>query len=98
MNHFLYKLIPPRPDFAMTMTETEAGLMSEHAAYWGGHLNAGRLVAFGPVLDPAGVWGLAVLEVDSEDEARALGDGDPAVTSGMCTFDVYPMGPSIVRP
>ena len=88
---FVYKLIPPRPSFAMDMSDAERTVMGAHAAYWGGLLDRRTAVVFGPVLDPAGVWGLAVVEAGSADDVRALGAGDPAVSSGVASFDVYPM-------
>ncbi len=88
---FVYKLIPPRPTFALDMTEEERAVMGAHAAYWHGLLDARTAVVFGPVLDPAGVWGLAVVEARSPDEVHAVGAADPAVSSGVASFDVYPM-------
>ncbi len=58
----------------------------------------GVAVAFGPVLDPAGVWGLAVVEVSSETEAGELAANDPATKARLGRIEVYPMAPgSIVR-
>lgn len=95
--HFLYKLVPPRPTFAADMTDVEAAVMAEHATYWTALVAAGHVVAFGPVLDPAGVWGLAIVEADDEATVRMMGTEDPAVTSRMATFDVYPMPSTVVR-
>ena len=94
--HFVYKLIPPRPGFAMEMTDAETAVMADHAAYWQRHMDAGRVVVFGPVVDRSGSWGLAVVRADSEDEVTALGREDPAVTSGTCTFDVGTMPVTIL--
>lgn len=88
---FVYKLIPPRPSFAMDMSEAERAVMGEHAAYWHALLDRRTAVVFGPVLDPAGVWGLAVVEAGSADDVHAIGAGDPAISSGVASFDVYPM-------
>jgi uncharacterized protein YciI len=96
MAHFMYKLIPPRPSFALDMNDHEAARMGEHAAYWRDQLDRGRVVVFGPVLDTAGVWGLGVLEVDDEDHARRLIDDDPVVADGLCVFELHPMD-AIVR-
>ena len=95
--HYLYKLVPPRPTFAADMTEAEAAVMAQHATYWTALLAEGRVVAFGPVLDPAGVWGAAIVEADDEAAVRTLGIGDPAIGSGMATFDVYSMPSAVVR-
>ena len=88
---FVYKLIPPRPSFAMDMSEQERAVMTDHGIYWRGLLQARTCVVFGPVLDPAGVWGLAVVEAATADDVMALGRTDPAVASGTCTFEVFPM-------
>jgi uncharacterized protein YciI len=98
MNYFVYKLIPPRPTFDTDMSDDEAAAMRQHAAYWQDLLGRGHVVVFGPVSDPSGTWGLAVVEDETEDGVRALGADDPAVNSGTCTFDVFPMAAAIVRP
>lgn len=97
LSPFLYRLVPPRPGFAFDLTEDEMAVMGQHAGYWMEH-HADALVAFGPVLDPAGSWGLAVVEAASADEVRTWADGDPAVSTGTCTYEVHPMGPSSIRP
>ncbi len=98
MSHFVYKLIPPRPTFDTDMSDTEAAIMGQHMAYWQDLLERSRVVVFGPVSDPAGTWGLGVVEAETEDDARALGVDDPAVTSGMATFEVYAMPMAVTRP
>jgi uncharacterized protein len=97
-DHFVYKLIAPRPTFPADITAAEAEIMGRHSVYWRALLDEGRVVVFGPVADPAGVWGLAVVAAATADEVRALGVEDPAVASGLATFEVYPMATSIVRP
>lgn len=98
MSYFVYRLIPPRPTFgAGDMTEAEAAIMGDHAAYWSKHLANGIAVVFGPVTDAAGNWGLAVVEADTEADARVLRDADPAVTSGLATVDILPMPVAVAR-
>jgi hypothetical protein len=87
---FLYKLIPSRPTFVRDMTEAERKAMGEHAIYWKGLTDRGIAIVFGLVLDPKGPWGVAIIEVADEPEARILGTNDPAVKAGL-TFDIYPM-------
>ena len=62
--------------------------MGRHAAYRQAFVDSGQMVVFGPVLDPTGSWGLAVIEVDDEDELRAFAAGDPAVTSGTVEVQI----------
>ena len=90
-SYFAYRLVPPRASFAADMSEAEAAVMGEHAGYWQKLLERGTAVVFGPVADPAGTWGLAVVEAESEDAVRALAEGDPAVRSGVATFEVHAM-------
>jgi uncharacterized protein len=97
VSHFVYKLIPPRPTFDADMNDDEAAVMGQHGEYWQGLVDSGRVIVFGPVSDPTGAWGLAVVEADSEDDVRSLGGADPAVTSGLATFEVLPMPVAIVR-
>ena len=98
MDHFVYRLIPPRLTFAADMTEAEKAVMGEHAAYWTGLFEGGSIVVFGVVIEKAGAWGLAVLEAESEGEVRAIASEDPAVKTGTCTFEVGMMPDPSVRP
>jgi uncharacterized protein YciI len=93
---FLYRLLPPRRTFAQDMSSAEADVMQRHVAYWQDLLNRDVAVAFGPVLDPEDPWGLGLLDLDEEQAARAVGDGDPAVQTGICTYELVPM--ELVRP
>jgi uncharacterized protein YndB with AHSA1/START domain len=95
---FFCRLIPPRPSFAQDMTPEERTMMGEHAAYWREHLAAGRAIVFGPVADPAGAWGLGVVRVKDEAEARAFEAGDPAVSSGRgFRYEILPMPRAVFR-
>jgi uncharacterized protein len=97
IDHFVYKLIPPRATFAADMSEAEAGIMAQHIGYWRGLTDRGTAIVFGPVADPAGVWGLAVVKAESAEDVYALGIEDPAVRSEMSTFQVFAMPDAIVR-
>ena len=98
MPSFVFRLIAPRPDFALTMSEEERETMGRHAAHWQPHIEAGRMVVFWPVLDGTGSWGLGVIEADSEEELRAHADQDPAVTSGTGQIEVGRLLTGFVRP
>ena len=98
-SYFVYKLIPPRPTFITDMNEDERAIMGQHSAYWRGLMDQGTVdvIVIGPVLDPAGGWGLAVIGAESMDEVRRHAAGDPAVKSGVATFDVFAMPRAAVR-
>jgi uncharacterized protein YciI len=97
--HFLYKLIPPRPTFPADMTDDEGAIMQEHFGYWAGLIEQRRVVAYGPVMDPNGNYGVAVLDVDDDAAAQRLAQDDPAIRSDAgFGFEVHPMPDAIVRP
>jgi uncharacterized protein YciI len=88
-NYYAVKLIPPRPDFAMTMSSEEQAIMQKHAAYWQQHMEKGKVAAFGPVLDPKGVYGFGIVSADSEEELKQFIDNDPSLQ--INTVEYYPM-------
>jgi uncharacterized protein YciI len=79
MMYFLYKLIPPRPTFPKDMTEAEGELMQEHINYWKNLADRRIAIVFGPVEDPKGVYGIAIIETDDETIAHGIRINDPAV-------------------
>ena len=98
MTTFVFRLIAPRPTFALDMTEEERAIMGRHAAHWQPLIDAGRMVVFGPILDDTGSWGLGVIEAEDEDELRTFAAGDPVVTTGTATMEVGKMLAGFVRP
>ena len=73
MSHYLCRLLGPRPTFPGDMTAAEREAMQRHAAYWRELLAQGKAIAFGPVADPKGVWGLGLVSVRDEAELREPG-------------------------
>jgi uncharacterized protein YndB with AHSA1/START domain len=95
---FLLRLIAPRPTFAFDMKEDERRVMGEHGAYWRKLLAEGVAIAFGPVNDPKGPWGLGLIEVDEPEAVKGLTAGDPAIRSGLgFDYEVLPLLQSVVR-
>ena len=92
MTPFVYRLLPPRPDFMTTMSEDERATMLAHADYWRRQMQAGRILAFGPVADPIEPYGIGIVLVEDLAEAEALRAADPAVLSphGLRT-EIVPM-------
>jgi uncharacterized protein len=94
---FVCRLLAPRPTFPMDMTEQERGLMGEHSAYWSSHMAKGKVVIFGPVLDPKNVWGLAVLRVKDAAEVQSLTAADPIIVANRgFSYEVLPMMSAVV--
>jgi uncharacterized protein YciI len=100
ISFFVFRLIAPRPDFALTMSDEEREVMGRHAAYWQPYLDAGKMAVFGPVLDGTGSWGLGVVEAVDEEEAvlREFAAGDPAITTGTAQVEFGKMLAGFVRP
>jgi uncharacterized protein YciI len=88
MSLYLFRLLPPRADFAQTMTPAEQEAMALHQDYWQQLLSGGRVVVYGPVADPEGVWGLGVVRAESQEEVVLLAQNDPVIAAGVCAFDV----------
>jgi uncharacterized protein YciI len=89
--YFFMKLIPPRASFATDMTPSEAAVMQEHILYWKVLLQKGICVTFGPVLDPTGVYGVAIVGVDDPEIISDIEDNDPSVLAGINVFESFPM-------
>ena len=92
MSIFLYRLNPPRPTFPADITADEGAAMERHFGYWHEQLSRGSILVFGPVADPQGAYGIAILNVANEAAAKAICAGDPAITANLgFTFDLYAM-------
>nr|WP_272903764.1 YciI family protein [Xanthobacter agilis] len=86
------RLTPPRASFPSDARPAELDAMVAHGAFWQGEADAGRALAVGPVADPDGIWGLALVEVADEAEARALAARDPVIGADLgFTYGVMPL-------
>ena len=95
---FVFRLITPRPSFALDMSDEEREIMARHSAHWRPLIDSGQMVVFGPVLDDTGSWGLGVVETDDEQELRALAASDPVVTTGTARIELGRTPGGFVRP
>ena len=97
MKYFLYKLIPPRPNFPAHITPLEADLMKEHSTYWRSMIARGMVIAFGPVADSNGSYGICIMRLDGYADPRALAVNDPCISANMgFGFEIHPM-PNVVH-
>jgi uncharacterized protein YciI len=61
-------------------------------------INKGNVVIVGPVADPKGILGLAVVEAKDEDEVRSLETNDPTIKGCIgFRYEVYSMPQAIIR-
>jgi uncharacterized protein len=88
---WLIRTLPPRATFANDMTDAEKKLMQEHVDYWKARFDAGVCLMGGPVFAAKGAYGLLIVRAGSEEEARAIAEGDPSIQAGLNKFDVSEM-------
>lgn len=87
--YYFLKLNPPRPTFMQDMTAEEREVMGRHLAYLNEQMAKGVVQVFGPVLDPKGPFGVAIIGVETEAERDALIANDPA--NGINRYEFFPM-------
>lgn len=83
------KLIPCRPDFAMSMIEEERKIMQHHVEYWRDLMKNGFVIVYGPVMDLKGPHGVGIVAVDNEEQVKQFINDDPA--SKINSYEFYPM-------
>lgn len=93
MNYFFYRLNPPRSTFPADITPAERILMQEHVAYWSRLMGQGKVIAFGPVADPKGSYGIGIIQLEEDgDDVNALGENDPVILADIgFAFEAFPM-------
>lgn len=87
--HYALYLNPPRPTFMQDMSDEERGIMQKHIVYWNSLMSEGKVLAFGPVLDPQGAYGLGIVEVENEEQVKAMISKDPV--NGLNKYEYYLM-------
>ena len=87
--YFFVKTQNPRPTFNLDITDEERAIMQRHVAYWSEKAARGIAIVFGPVMDPQGVYGIGIYQVEDEAEMQNLLEYDPA--NGLLRYDVLPM-------
>ncbi len=85
---FLYRIIPPRPDFAETATREEGEMMGQHYLYLKALHEQGVLIFTGRT--ESGSIGISVFEAKDQAAAQAVSDGDPAKQAGVIDIVVEP--------
>ncbi len=99
MPHYLCKLKPPRPTFLTDMTSEEALVMRRHREYWMPRVEIGVVIAMGPVADPSGAYGVAIVEAPSLIALEAMQASDPAIMAKRgFAYENFPMPTIAVRP
>lgn len=90
--HYLVRLIPPRPTFMLDMSADERKVMMDHVGYWKEKLAEGTAIAFGPVADPKGAWGVGIIKAKDEAAVRSFEAKDPVIASERgFRYEILPM-------
>jgi uncharacterized protein YciI len=98
MKYFLCKLIPPRPLFGNDLTDVETKAMHEHIAHWNKAMEQGKVIAFGPVADPKGFWGVGIVQVENETELEEFAANDPVILAGLgFQHETYAMPQIVIK-
>jgi uncharacterized protein YciI len=97
MRTYYMVFLKSNPNHGITDKEKLTEIQAGHLANIGKLFEEGKLVLAGPFLDKQDVRGIFILKVDSEEEAKALVDTDPAVIAGTLTMEIRPWyGPNTI--
>ena len=75
---YTVRSLSKRSGFPNDMTDSEREIMNRHSAFWDKLLSEGKALVTGPVQDPQGTYGFAIVFADNEDAVRELLKDDPA--------------------
>ncbi|MGA6985807.1 MAG: YciI family protein [Terriglobales bacterium] len=97
MQEFLYRLQLVRADLLRTgPTDSEQAVVAEHFAYLQNLNVQGVIILVGRTLTTdENTMGLTIFRAESEDAARQIMNGDPAVKKGLMTATLYPFKVSL---
>jgi len=98
--HFLYRIQAVRPAMlAEGPTADEEQIISEHFSYLEGLTKTGIVLHAGRTLTTdERTFGIVIFRSDSEEEARAVMDGDPAVKQGVMRAELFPYRIALAGP
>jgi uncharacterized protein len=90
--HYLYRIQPKRSNMlAEGLTSHESETMAKHFAYLQQLTQQGILILAGRKLNnDEDTFGIAIIKVHFEEEARALMENDPAVNQGIMNTRLFP--------
>ena len=57
--------------------------MRAHREYWTPRVETGAVIAMGPVADPPGAYGVAIIEAASEAALEGMQAADPVIAAGQ---------------
>ena len=98
VTHHLYEIRPRRVEMLSEgPTEQEASRVAEHFSYLSKLTDEGVVVLAGRTLDvDENGFGIVILAVGDEEEARRVMEKDPAVSGGVMSARLYPFKLSLL--
>jgi len=87
--------LPPRENYAESMTPEEVAVNEQHFDYLKQMLSEGQVVMAGRPEDAR--FGIAVIEAGSEKEAYEIMANDPAVKEGVFSGELLPFRLALLR-
>ena len=94
---FLIRIEPVRATFVNDMTPDEQKTMGVHFHYLKKLAAAGKVVLAGPSINGGRTFGIIVVEVQDEAEARQILEGDPSFKAGLQKGEVLPFHIAVER-
>ena len=92
---YFVRLLGTRPGWPENMTEREEEIMEEHFQYLKKLTDGRKVLMAGPCFTKP-PFGLIVLRVNSEAEAREIMSKEPSVVNGVHTYDMAPLRVSLM--
>lgn len=95
MAEFIYLIHPLRHEFFENPTPYEDEVMEAHYQYLKKATEEGVVLLAGPCLDDT--FGVVILQVHDEVEARKFMLNDPSVSSNVMMAELHPMKISLIK-
>jgi uncharacterized protein len=92
---FIYIFKPLKDNFNETATEEENNIISEHFLYLKKLLDEKTLILAGPETNAK--FGIAVIETESEEQAKRIMENDPAVLKKVFSAELFPFRVSLLK-
>jgi uncharacterized protein YciI len=97
VNRWLYLLRATRPAMVDEPSDDELVVLHAHFSYLERLTAEGIVVLAGPSVGEPDTFGLVVLDLEDEREARALMLADPSITGGIMTGELRPFRMTFLR-
>lgn len=97
--HYIYVLkLIPRLIIESNWTEEDEEIVDRHFKYLKELLKEGKLLLAGKTsgLDDR-TFGIVILEIDSEKEAKEIMEKDPSVAEGVMTAELFPYDVALLK-